>query len=55
MVINKMLREAESKVEYAVFDDDYQEALEIYKKVQLLRDDADIRKRIENLEAIINK
>lgn len=55
MVINKMLREAESKVEYAVFDDDYQEAFEIYKKVQLLRDDADIRKRIENLEAIINK
>lgn len=49
-VVSKLKTEADSKMEFAVFDDDYKDAIKVYKKILMLKDDPSIERKISEAE-----
>lgn len=52
-VVSKLTIEADSKMNYAVFDDDYRDAIKVYQKILMLKDDSSIKRKISEAENCI--
>lgn len=49
-IVSKLNIEADSKMKFAVFDDDYKDAIRVYKKILMLKDDPSIERKISEAE-----